>query len=77
MQAALGLRLWAKQDVVQRQESCQGYWTLTWGMVPTMAMLWGALYNLKMLEMAIDSTVTVSGPAARTYTSFLDRQRTG
>ena len=36
-------------------------------------MLAGALLRWKMLQMAMESTVTVSGPAARIYTSFLQR----
>ena len=45
----------------------------TAGTVPTTLMLAGALLRWKMLQMAMESTVTVSGPAARMYTSFLQR----
>jgi hypothetical protein len=49
----------------------------TEGMTPTILMLCGAWYSLKMLQMAMESTVTVSGPAARTYTSRLHACNSG
>ena len=49
----------------------------TAGTVPTTLMLAGALLRWKMLQMAMESTVTVSGPAARMYTSFLQRSSRG